>query len=49
MILRFLADYVEFYATTALATTQQRDQHAPLALTVFASWVPNLYINLGAS
>lgn len=42
-----LADHVEFFAETALEKTRQCFGLAPVAVTMFASWTPTFYINLG--
>lgn len=44
-----LADYVEFFAESFTAQTRASSRPAPAAGTMFASWTPTFYINLGTS
>jgi AraC-like DNA-binding protein len=43
-----LARYIEFFAESSPARTQQYAGHATFTVTMFASWTPTFYINLGA-
>jgi AraC-like DNA-binding protein len=44
-----LADYIEFFSECSAARIQAHFGQAPLVVTMFASWTPTFYINLGAS